>query len=85
MALSGAPTRGPFFSSRTSGCRAGTPCTGERQPPRRHERLGAVIDKPGIDQPVGDSLAQIVRRARLHARRNFGLLWLYWGGNDILK
>ena len=27
MAFSGAPTRGPFFSSRTSGWRTGTPCT----------------------------------------------------------
>ena len=44
---------------------------GKRQPPRRHERLGALVDKPGIDQPVGDELAQILRRPRLHARRNF--------------
>ena len=42
----------------------------ERQPPRRHERLGAFVDKPGIDQPVGDELAQILRRPRLHARRD---------------
>ncbi len=27
MAFSGAPTRGPFFSSLMSGWRAGTPCT----------------------------------------------------------
>ena len=43
----------------------------ERQPPRRHERLGALIDEPGLDQPVGDRLAQILRRPRLHARRDF--------------
>ena len=44
---------------------------GERQPPRRHERLGAFIDEPGRDQPVGDELPQILRRPRLHARRDF--------------
>ena len=44
---------------------------GQRQPPRRHERLGAFVDQPGIDQPVGHQLAQILRRPRLHARRNF--------------
>ena len=43
----------------------------ERQPPRRHERLGAVVDEPGFDQPVGDRFAQIVRSPRLHARGNF--------------
>ena len=44
---------------------------GERQPPRRHESLGALIDEPRIDQPVGDELAQILRRPRLHARGDF--------------
>jgi hypothetical protein len=44
---------------------------GKREPPRRHERLGAVIDEAGIDQPVGHELAQILRRPRLHARGNF--------------
>ena len=43
----------------------------ERQPPRRHECLGAFVDEPGIDQAVGDRLAQILRRPRLHARGNF--------------
>ena len=43
----------------------------ERQPPRRHEGLGAVVDEPGVDQPVGDSFAQILRRPRLHARGDF--------------
>ncbi len=43
----------------------------QSQPPRRHERLGALVDQPGIDQAVGDELAQIVRRARLHAGGNF--------------
>ncbi len=44
---------------------------GEREPPRRHERFGALVHQPGLDQPVGDELAQIVRRARLHARGDF--------------
>ena len=43
----------------------------ERQPPRRHEGSRAIIDKPGIDQPVGHRFAQVVAGARLHARRNF--------------
>jgi hypothetical protein len=29
----------------------------KRQPPRRHERLGALIDQPGADQPIGHRLA----------------------------
>ena len=44
---------------------------GERQPPRRREGLGALIDEAGIDQPVGDELLQVLRRARLHAGGNF--------------
>ena len=43
----------------------------KRQPPRRHERLGAFVDETGIDQAVGNGFAQILRRPRLHARRNF--------------
>ena len=44
---------------------------GEREPPRRGERLGALVDEPGLDQPVGDELPQILGRARLHARGDF--------------
>ena len=43
----------------------------ERQPARRGEGLGALVDQPGLDQPVGDELAQILGRARLHARGDF--------------
>src|SRR5262249_50376799 len=43
----------------------------ERQPPRRRERLGALVGEPSRDQAGGDELAQIVRRARLHARGDF--------------
>ena len=43
----------------------------ERQPPRRRERLGALVGEAGRDQPVGDELPQILRRPRLHARGNF--------------
>ena len=71
IAPSGAPTRGPFFSSFTSGWRAGTPCDREREPARRREGLGALVDEAGRDQPVGDELLQIVGRARLHARGDF--------------
>ena len=44
---------------------------GQRQAARRGERLGALVRQPGRDQPVGDHLAQVVGRARLHARRDF--------------
>ena len=44
---------------------------GEREPARRGEGLRAFIDEPGLDQPVGDELLQILRRARLHARGDF--------------
>ena len=43
----------------------------QRQPPRRRERLGALIDQALGDQLVGDHAAQIVGRLRLHARGNF--------------
>ena len=71
MALSGAPTRGPFLLLAHIGLPRRHAVHGKRQPPRRHERLGAVIDEPGVDQPVGDELSQILRRPRLHARRDF--------------
>src|SRR6185436_11839739 len=44
---------------------------GEGEAARRHERLGAVVDETGVDQPAGHELAQIRRRLRLHAGRNF--------------
>ena len=44
---------------------------GERETARRHERLGAVVDETGVDQPAGHELAQIRRRLRLHAGGNF--------------
>ena len=71
MAPSGAPTRGPFLSSFTSGCRTGTPCTASASRRGVDEGLGALVDEPGLDQPVGDELAQILGRARLHARGDF--------------
>ncbi len=43
----------------------------QRQPARRRERLGALIDQAGLDQLVGDELAQILGGARLHARGDF--------------
>ena len=43
----------------------------ERQPPRRRERPGAFVDEAGLHQSVGDELAQILGRARLHARGDF--------------
>ena len=43
----------------------------QRQPPRRRERLRALIDQPLGHQPVGHHAPQIVRRLRLHPRGNF--------------
>ena len=71
IAPSGAPTRGPFFSSLRSGCFDRHALHGEREPARRDERLGALVGQPGLDQPVGDELLQIVGGARLHARGDF--------------
>ena len=44
---------------------------GQRQPPRRRKGLGALVDQAGLDKLVGDELAQILGRARLHARGDF--------------
>ena len=44
---------------------------GQRQPPRRGEGLGALIDQPGLDQRVGDELPQVLRRLPLHAGGDF--------------
>ena len=43
----------------------------EREAARGDEGLGALINETRIDQPVGDQLAQVLGRARLHARGNF--------------
>src|SRR5262249_21886342 len=43
----------------------------EREAARGDESLGAFIKEPGADEGVGDALAQILGRTRLHARRNF--------------
>ena len=44
---------------------------GQRQAARRGKRGGACVGQPGLYQPVGHARAQVVRRARLHARGNF--------------
>ena len=43
----------------------------KRQAARRRESLRAFIDEAGCNQPVGDHLAQVLGRARLHARGDF--------------
>src|SRR5262249_5380477 len=43
----------------------------ECEPARRDEGLGALVEEAGADQRLGDELAQVLGRARLHARRNF--------------
>src|SRR5213080_2010982 len=58
MALSGGLTNGHAFAR-------------ERKPARRHEGLDAFIEEPRADERVGDALAQILGRTRLHARWNF--------------
>ena len=71
IAFSGAPTRGPFFSSVTSAERAVSPCTVSASRRGVDERLRALIGEPGVDQRIGHQPAQILRRLPLHARRNF--------------
>ena len=44
---------------------------GECETSRRHECFRAFIDETFGDQLVGDHLAQVIRRLRLHARGNF--------------
>ena len=70
IAPSGAPTRGPFFSSADP---AAAPAC-----PARSARAGAASRtpwrprRPDRHRPaVGDELLQILRRARLHARGDF--------------
>ncbi len=43
----------------------------QREPARRRKRGGAFIDKPALDQRIGDEPLQIRAGARLHARRDF--------------
>ena len=43
----------------------------QRQPARRRKGLGALIEEAALDQRVGDELLQVLRRAALHAGRDF--------------
>ena len=43
----------------------------QRQPPRRHEGRRMGVGQPALDQALGDQAPQILRRPRLHARRDF--------------
>ena len=44
---------------------------GQREPAGGRESLGSLIGEAGLDQPVGDQAAQVLRRLPLHARGNF--------------
>ena len=44
---------------------------GEREPPRRDERSGALVAEPGIDQTLGDDPLEILGGFLLHPRRDF--------------
>ena len=71
IAPSGAPTRGPFFSSRTSGWLRGQADDMQRQTARRREGARALIEAAALHQRVGDELLQILGGTPLHARRDF--------------
>ena len=43
----------------------------QREAARRRESGGALIGQPALDERIGDEPPQILRRLRLHARRNF--------------
>ncbi len=49
----------------------GQPGDVEREPPRRRERRGALVDEAALHQRVGDEPAQVLRGPALHARRDF--------------
>ncbi len=69
-ACSGAPTRGPLLSSLTPGDFAGTPSTTSvsRRGVAIRARL-AGLETPRL-QALDNEALQILRRARLHARRD---------------
>ena len=70
-AWSGAPTRGPRFSSLTSARVVGRPSTTSVSRRGVAKARASVEREPGRLQPVADQALEIVRRARLHARGNF--------------
>ncbi len=49
----------------------GNPLHEQREPARRRERLRPLVDEARIDEALGHELAQILRRPRLHAGRDF--------------
>ena len=70
-APSGAPTRGPFFSSLQVGLARGNAVHGAARAGAASRTRGALIDEAALDQRVGDELLQILGRLRLHARGDF--------------
>ena len=69
--LGRADARPLAFLAHVLALHAGRPTHVERQPPRRREGLGALIDEAALHQRIGDQLLQILRRPPLHAGRDF--------------
>ncbi len=65
------PDTGTLFLLLHIGLPCGNALDGQRQTPRRNESPGALVEKACLDQAIGYNPAQIIGRARLHARRNF--------------
>ena len=49
----------------------GEPCDMQRETARRRKARRAFIEEAALDERVGHELAQVGRRLRLHARRDF--------------
>ena len=69
-ALRGADARALALLMRV-GLLRGQAVHGQRQAARGDERLGALIDETSLDQRIGNELAQVLRRAGLHAGGDF--------------
>jgi hypothetical protein len=61
----------PFALLAHIGRPRGQPAQIQRQPPRSNVRFDAFIGQAGIDQAIGDQLAQIIGGFLLHAGGNF--------------
>ena len=71
IAASGAPTRGPFRSSRKVGCAAGRPTTCSASRRGVTNACAPSYARLRVDERVGDEPLQVLRRLPLHAGGDF--------------
>ena len=70
MAASGASTRGPFFSSRTSGERAGRPSTTAVSRRGVAKVFMSLNSSPASPSALPEEAREVLARAGLHPRRD---------------